>query len=111
MADDQKEWEEVQAKAAALKFGSKNKAKARRDYDYVFEDHIDFIKDEIMKGNVPEAEPEFEKEDKGEDIQATRKALPIFVYREELVQAVKDHQVLIIVGETGSGKVVMLHTR
>jgi pre-mRNA-splicing factor ATP-dependent RNA helicase DHX16 len=28
----------------------------------------------------------------------------MFVYRDEILAAVRDHQVLIIVGETGSGK-------
>ena len=33
-----------------------------------------------------------------------RKKLPVYPYREEFLAAVKDHQVLILVGETGSGK-------
>jgi pre-mRNA-splicing factor ATP-dependent RNA helicase DHX16 len=41
-------------------------------------------------------------------IQETRKSLPIYQYREALVQAVRDYQVLIIVGETGSGKTTQL---
>jgi hypothetical protein len=30
--------------------------------------------------------------------------LPMFQYRDELLKAVEEHQVLIIVGETGSGE-------
>jgi HrpA-like helicases len=41
---------------------------------------------------------------KHEKILAGRKKLPVFPYREEFLAAVKDHQVLILVGETGSGK-------
>lgn len=37
-------------------------------------------------------------------ISETRKSLPIWPFREDLIQAVKTHQVLIIEGETGSGK-------
>ncbi len=44
------------------------------------------------------AKSEFEK------LQADRKMLPIFPYREQLLQAVAEHQIVIIVGETGSGK-------
>ena len=33
-----------------------------------------------------------------------RESLPIFKLREPLVQAIRDNQVLVIVGETGSGK-------
>lgn len=38
----------------------------------------------------------------------TRKSLPVYVYRDEFIQAVHDHQVLIIEGETGSGKTTQL---
>jgi pre-mRNA-splicing factor ATP-dependent RNA helicase DHX16 len=41
-------------------------------------------------------------------MQETRKSLPIYFYRDELMQAVRDHQVLIIVGETGSGKTTQI---
>lgn len=39
-----------------------------------------------------------------EKILAGRKMLPVYPYREEFLAAVKEHQVLILVGETGSGK-------
>ncbi len=41
---------------------------------------------------------------KHEKILVGRKKLPVFPYREEFLAAVKDHQVMILVGETGSGK-------
>lgn len=41
-------------------------------------------------------------------IQETRRTLPVYSYRDEFIQAVKDHQVLIIEGETGSGKTTQL---
>ena len=47
---------------------------------------------------------EAEKLSKQEKLQADRKLLPMFPYRETLLQAIAEHQVLIIVGETGSGK-------
>jgi len=34
--------------------------------------------------------------------------LPIYAYKEQLIEAVKDHQVLIVVAETGSGKTTQL---
>ena len=37
-----------------------------------------------------------------------RKKLPIYPYREELLAAIKDHQVLIVVAETGSGKTTQI---
>ncbi|KAG9119199.1 DEAH-box ATP-dependent RNA helicase prp22 [Ceratobasidium sp. 392] len=37
-----------------------------------------------------------------------RQSLPIFKLREKLVQAVRDHQILIVVGDTGSGKTTQM---
>ena len=39
-----------------------------------------------------------------EKLQADRRLLPMFPYREGLLDAIAKHNVLIIVGETGSGK-------
>ena len=50
------------------------------------------------KERADAAKSEFEK------LQADRKLLPIYPYREALLQAVAEHQIVIIVGETGSGK-------
>ena len=44
------------------------------------------------------AKSEFEK------LQADRALLPMFPYRDQLLAAVEAHQIVIIVGETGSGK-------
>ncbi|KAL6973433.1 putative pre-mRNA-splicing factor ATP-dependent RNA helicase DEAH6 [Sarracenia purpurea var. burkii] len=43
-----------------------------------------------------------------EKLQADRKTLPIHPYRDELLQAIYNHQVLVIVGETGSGKTTQI---
>jgi pre-mRNA-splicing factor ATP-dependent RNA helicase DHX16 len=43
-------------------------------------------------------------EAKQNTMQEQRKKLPLYTYREELVQAIKDHQCLIVSSETGSGK-------
>jgi len=37
-----------------------------------------------------------------------RESLPIFAYREQLLDAIENFQVLIIVGETGSGKTTQI---
>ena len=47
-------------------------------------------------------------ENAGERMEAQRKKLPAYSYREEFLAAVKDHQVLVVVGETGSGKTTQL---
>ena len=41
-------------------------------------------------------------------IKDQRESLPVFAFRDQLIQAVKDNQILIVVGETGSGKTTQL---
>lgn len=54
-------------------------------------------------------EPELsEPEKKRLTIEETKKSLPIYAFKEELIQAVREHQVLIIEGETGSGKTTQI---
>ncbi|KAA0158097.1 hypothetical protein FNF31_03884 [Cafeteria roenbergensis] len=43
-----------------------------------------------------------------EEMQRVRDSLPIFAYREELLQAVSEYQVMVVVGETGSGKTTQI---
>jgi pre-mRNA-splicing factor ATP-dependent RNA helicase DHX16 len=45
---------------------------------------------------------------KAKSIEETRKSLPIYQFRDEILQAIHDHQVLIVVAETGSGKTTQL---
>ena len=40
--------------------------------------------------------------------QEVRRSLPIFPYRDELVAAIAQHQILVIEGETGSGKTTQI---
>ncbi|KAK7354240.1 hypothetical protein VNO80_19699 [Phaseolus coccineus] len=110
---EQEAWEEHQIGKATLKFGSKNK-KVSDDYQYVFEDQIDFIKASVMDGDkfdYEEMEDSLEKsraKSALEALQEERKKLPMYRYRDELLQAIQDHQVLVIVGETGSGKTTQI---
>ncbi|AET37866.1 DEAH-box RNA-dependent ATPase PRP2 Ecym_2113 [Eremothecium cymbalariae DBVPG len=43
-----------------------------------------------------------------QSMKAARKSLPVYSFREELLKAINEHQVLIVVGETGSGKTTQL---
>lgn len=110
---EQEAWEDHQIGKARLKFGSKNK-KASDDYQFVFEDQINFIKESVMAGenyeddmHPKEAQDAAEKTAL-EELQEVRKSLPIYGYREQLLQAVEEHQVLVIVGDTGSGKTTQI---
>jgi pre-mRNA-splicing factor ATP-dependent RNA helicase DHX16 len=46
---EQEAWEDHQIGKATLKFGAKNK-QASDDYQFVFEDQINFIKESVMAG-------------------------------------------------------------
>nr|DAD28293.1 TPA_asm: hypothetical protein HUJ06_029761 [Nelumbo nucifera] len=111
---EQEAWEEHQIGKATLKFGSKNKKQISDDYEYVFEDQIEFIKATVMDGDKFDHDLPSELLDNSQEksalqkLQDERKTLPIYPYREELLQAVHDHQVLVIVGETGSGKTTQI---
>lgn len=47
-------------------------------------------------------------EEQKKSIQETRKSLPIFNFRQALLDAIENHQVLVIEGETGSGKTTQI---
>jgi pre-mRNA-splicing factor ATP-dependent RNA helicase DHX16 len=42
------------------------------------------------------------------DFYQTRRSLPIFKFKEDLLKAVEEHQVLVVEGETGSGKTTQI---
>ncbi|MEQ2209610.1 hypothetical protein XENOCAPTIV_001470, partial [Xenoophorus captivus] len=45
---------------------------------------------------------------KKRSMQEVRRSLPIFPYREDLLAAIQEHQMLVIEGETGSGKTTQI---
>ncbi|OIW00634.1 hypothetical protein TanjilG_09115 [Lupinus angustifolius] len=111
---EQEAWEEYQISKATMKYGSKNKKQASDDYQFVFEDQIDFIKASVMDGDnvdLEEMDDVVEKSKAKSALEALleeRKKLPIYPYRDELLKAIDEHQVLVIVGETGSGKTTQI---
>ncbi|KAL2456374.1 RNA helicase family protein [Abeliophyllum distichum] len=111
---EQEAWEEHQIGKATLKYGSKDRKQKSDDYQFVFEDQIEFIKAAVMDGVNVDQEQSIESPDSSsaktafEKLQHDRKTLPIFPYRDQLLQAIHDHQVLVIVGETGSGKTTQI---
>ncbi|RDX78511.1 Pre-mRNA-splicing factor ATP-dependent RNA helicase DEAH1, partial [Mucuna pruriens] len=48
---EQEAWEEHQIGKAMLKFGSKNKKQVSDEYQFVYEDQINFIKASVMDGD------------------------------------------------------------
>uniref|UniRef100_M4AFU2 Pre-mRNA-splicing factor ATP-dependent RNA helicase DHX16 n=1 Tax=Xiphophorus maculatus TaxID=8083 RepID=M4AFU2_XIPMA len=77
------------------------------------EEMIDFVSTAItMKGtrsDKDEAEPALSQAElKKLSMQEVRRSLPIFPYREDLLAAITEHQILVIEGETGSGKTTQI---
>ncbi|CAN4111119.1 unnamed protein product [Withania somnifera] len=102
----QQTWEENQMNKAKLNFGSKDRK--QMDYPFVFEDQIEFLKTTLIDSdgaNVEKLQPTMESSIRLKDVS---KSLPIYPYKDALLQAVRDYQVLIIVGETGSGKTTQI---
>ncbi|KAM9985810.1 hypothetical protein ACTFIZ_002108 [Dictyostelium cf. discoideum] len=115
---EQKEWEQNRMKSAISEnrglSATSNIGGGNEEYEYVFEDQIEFIKEEVLKqGQKSEGVMILKPGDDGSaqakmTIQEVRKSLPVYPYREQLIDAVREYQVLIIVGETGSGKTTQI---
>ncbi|KAK0605557.1 hypothetical protein LWI29_028106 [Acer saccharum] len=101
------DWEGYQMGKATLKYGSKNKKQRSDDYRFMF----DFTVINNLDKQLPS---EMLTEDKSRQksafqmLQEDRKTLPIYPYHHNLLQAIEDYQVLVIVGETGSGKTTQI---
>jgi pre-mRNA-splicing factor ATP-dependent RNA helicase DHX16 len=112
---EQEIWEETQVKMSTSKFGAEHKDRDQQqeEFDYVFDDQIDFISQQMLAGkqvtdqDIKEARQKME-ESKHLSIQEGRKKLPVYPYRENLLEAIRNYPVLIIEGETGSGKTTQI---
>ncbi|KAG5180936.1 P-loop containing nucleoside triphosphate hydrolase protein [Tribonema minus] len=144
---EQDTWEEHQVAMANRRVGAQDKPQGEQ-YDFVFEDAIDFVSQEVQKQRLSRpkrrrtsrsaggsgssgssssdsdaaaappalsaakaavrAELEAEHLSAHEKLLAVRRRLPVYPYREEFLAAVKEHNVLVVVGETGSGKTTQL---
>ena len=114
---EQEEWEREQTAKAKAQI-SRGERIDEGDYEYVFDDaqRINFIMDSRLEGEgkAMTKEQRFLQEQvkaaerKAASIEETRKSLPIFTFRDDLLAAIAEYQVLIIVGETGSGKTTQI---
>lgn len=75
-------------------------------YDFVFDEtqFVDFDQDSELPGDESAAPVK----SSSHEIQQVRKSLPVYKLRTEFLQAIDQNQVLIVVGETGSGKTTQL---
>uniref|UniRef100_A0A3Q3FH54 Pre-mRNA-splicing factor ATP-dependent RNA helicase DHX16 n=1 Tax=Kryptolebias marmoratus TaxID=37003 RepID=A0A3Q3FH54_KRYMA len=117
LGGEQGRWEEERLKTASLSFGARKERELgmkeeQERYQLIMEEDemIDFVSTAItMKGTRSEQEPALSQAElKKHSIQEVRRSLPIFPYREDLLAAIHEHQVLVIEGETGSGKTTQI---
>ncbi|XP_013884176.1 pre-mRNA-splicing factor ATP-dependent RNA helicase DHX16 [Austrofundulus limnaeus] len=120
LGGEQGRWEEERLKTASLSFGAKKERELglkeeQERYQLIMEEDemIDFVSTAItMKGTRSQQEQEeaalSQAEVKKRSIQEVRRSLPIFPYRDALLAAIQEHQILVIEGETGSGKTTQI---
>ncbi|KAK2492243.1 hypothetical protein MC885_006627 [Smutsia gigantea] len=109
--EEQRRWEEARLGAASLKFGARDAAAQEPKYQLVLEEEetIEFVRATQLQGDEePSASRAPTQAQQKESIQTIRRCLPVFPFREELLAAIAQHQVLIIEGETGSGKTTQI---
>ena len=107
-------WENEQAQRA--KAQAKISSMVHDDWDYVFDEsqNIKFIMDRIAGGQTMTKEQLAlkmrldEVEKKAKTLDEQRKGLPMYQYRNDLLDALKEHQIIIVVAETGSGKTTQI---
>jgi pre-mRNA-splicing factor ATP-dependent RNA helicase DHX16 len=104
------QWENEQVSKIRSQIKTKEKEQ-EEDYEYVFDENVG-IKWDAANYVDPEMQ-QLKKtldlaEKKAKTMKEVRESLPVFAFKEQLISAVADHQILIICGETGSGKTVSL---
>lgn len=109
---EQKKWESEQLASAMYKFGAKDAAQRQQEeYDLLLDDQIDFIKTLTMDDEEKDKQKDrevSEQEKKRMSIKETKESLPVYPFRDDLIAAIREYQVMIIVGETGSGKTTQI---
>ena len=121
-------WDANQIKRSLAKIGTADaqggsQMGAAQDYELVMapEEQIEFITDQLLIGgslalDAKGAPTAGSSGGKGGEqmlgahamLQEARKTLPVYAYRNDIIAAVQEHQVLIVVGETGSGKTTQI---
>lgn len=112
-------WEEKQLHKAVKKYDDIDEIKLpdADKYEFVFDDDAMVQYEDDDDEVLPEKDSDQNsylleqlgiEQKRISSVQQTRKFLPVYRYRNELLEAIKEYQTLIIVGETGSGKTTQL---
>ena len=114
---EQEEWEKNQQKMTQYVIGAQDKKSGGEEYSYVEQTEIEFIEDLQRKGiNVEDLIKENEKKEAlmknaksdFEKIQIQRASLPVTRCKEQILEYVKNHNIIVIEAETGSGKTTQI---
>uniref|UniRef100_A0A8D3BCL2 Pre-mRNA-splicing factor ATP-dependent RNA helicase DHX16 n=1 Tax=Scophthalmus maximus TaxID=52904 RepID=A0A8D3BCL2_SCOMX len=115
LGGEQGRWEEERLKTASLSFGARKEREQgmrheQEKYQLILEEEemIDFVSTSQLGAQDQEAPALSQAELKKQSMQEVRRSLPIFPYREDLLAAISEHQILVIEGETGSGKTTQI---
>ena len=98
---EQKKWEEEHLQSATYRFGAKNAkerhSKKEKQYDYILDDEIEFVQALKMPGTKQEPEEKklSEYDKKKMSIEETKKSLPVYPFKQDLLEAIKEHQVIL----------------
>ncbi|KAL8278191.1 hypothetical protein RQP46_009364 [Phenoliferia psychrophenolica] len=114
---DLEQYEMEQTNKAQLHSGALDREVVEDSYDFVFDESVKIAfaldaddriegtlggKDAALQAQIDEAER------RAQSLDEVRKSLPVFEWRQQFLDAVSQYQVLIIEGETGSGKTTQL---
>jgi pre-mRNA-splicing factor ATP-dependent RNA helicase DHX38/PRP16 len=72
------------------------------------DDIVDYKKSSSFASHMKEKSQASSHFAKSKTVRQQREYLPIFTCRTELMRAIQDHQIIVVVGETGSGKTTQL---
>jgi pre-mRNA-splicing factor ATP-dependent RNA helicase DHX16 len=101
---EQEVWEKAQTSRSKYTWGSKD-SKHQKNYDLLIENQIDYIKTQLIDGTIDKSESEEESESSTVN---EYEDLPVYKHRDKLLSAIRDHKILIVEGETGSGKTTQI---
>lgn len=116
---EHEEWEEEQLAKTKAQINVATERVNEGDYAYVFDEaqQIQWVTDRAMTGGLNKMQSQEERmmaqqlmaaERKAKTIEEKRKSLPVYLYRDQFLAAIDQYQILIVVGETGSGKTTQL---
>ncbi|PQE14490.1 hypothetical protein CJF30_00007094 [Rutstroemia sp. NJR-2017a BBW] len=117
LVTEHEEWERQQLALARNQIQSTDRVD-EGEYDYILDEDqgIKWIMESKLPGEGIGLDKEARflgeqlkaAEKRAKSIEETRKGLPIYAYRDEFLAALEQYQVIVLVGETGSGKTTQL---